>query len=55
MANLKDWDKEYQEMVTEHLYGLEKEALVNWLIEIMHNNDIEDMIDIIEELKRSEL
>jgi hypothetical protein len=55
MANLKGWDKEYQEMVTEHLYGLDKDALVDWLLSIMRDSDVDDMIDIIEETKRNEL
>ncbi len=52
MADLNDWDSEYKELVIEHLYRLNKDELVDALVGYMSNNDVEDLIDMIELIKR---
>jgi hypothetical protein len=49
MANLKGWDKEYQEIVMEYLYGLTHDELIEALLHYLDNSDVDDLIDHIQE------
>ena len=48
MADVTRWDKEYQELLLEYLYGLEKDDLIGLTISYMQNSDVEEALDKIE-------
>ena len=48
MADITKWDDEYEEMVLEYLYGLDTEVLVYWLLGLMKDTDVDQLIDDLE-------
>lgn len=52
MAELSKWDSEYEEMVLEHLTSLDKSVLVDWVVSMLSDGEVEQLIDDIEEGNR---
>lgn len=49
MADITKWDDEYQEMVLEFMYGCSTDYLVDWVLKLMNEGDVEQLIDELEQ------
>jgi len=48
MADITKWDDEYQEMVLEFMYGCSTDYLVDWVLKLMTDTQVDELIDELE-------
>jgi hypothetical protein len=48
MADISKWDDEYEEMVLEFMYGCSTDYLVDWVLKLMTDTQVDELIDELE-------